>query len=352
MKEVSQFEANLIRTLRCVVGQIPIEQTLPAILREWPCPRCLSRACVELVKDTLAKGIPRFLARQGWNVERFIHDESIVEGRLWQRSPLEHRQLEFSRHTLEWLIWLTAENPGKPESLPNIPWDDCTVGDAVLFLLTFARLRETPAEANLLGTGVIKGNSLVALVFPEAFADQECSSSVEEIGRWFRPDRAWLLEALQPWSRMRWLETETEKRRVLSRDELQNVGAAQQAILDAYLDAADRSGRRDLTRFVMDVAVDLLRSSTDDDRANWFDRVDVGDLRIADRQSVYESGLVLLRSLSRLDQWNQSARNIGFYDEEYEASQLWKSDWEKWNGDSVCRQAREIVDSLAEFTVS
>lgn len=350
MKEVSQFEANLIRILRCFVGQSPIEQTLPVILREWPRPRCLSRACVDLVQDSLAKGIPLFLARQGWNVERFVRDESIAEGRLWERSPIDHRRLEYSEHTLNWLMWVTAENAGKPDELPAIPFDGCTVGDAVLFLLVYARLRKTPAEGHLRRTPLFRANPLVLLVFPDAFANQRLDATAE-IGRWFRPEQAWVLEALQPWLRMRWLEIETEKRQMVSREELQLVGAAQQTVLDAFLDAADRAGRRDLTRFVMDVAGELLRTSAASTGANWFEYVEVSDLRIADRQSVYESGLVLLRTLSRFDKWNQSARGIGFYDEEYEASQLWKSDWERWNGDSVCRQAREVVESLAEFSV-
>lgn len=350
MKEVSQFEANLIRILQCSVGQSPVEQTLPIILRRWSRPRCLSRACVDLVKDSLAKGVPLFLARQGWRVDRFVRDESIVAGRLWERSPVDHRQLEYSEHTLTWLMWVTAEHAGNPDELPAISFDDCTVGDAVLLLLTFARLRQTPAEPHLRRMSIFRDNPLVLLLFPDAFAHEKLDAAAE-LGRWFRPERAWLLEALQPWLRLHWLEIETEKRQMHSRDDLQSVGTAQQTVLDAYLDAADRAGRRDLIRFVMDVAIELLRTGTSQVGVKWFDLVEVGDLRIADRQSVYESGLVLLRSLARFEQWNQTARTVGFHDEDYQASQLWKSDWEQWNGDSVCRQAREVVESLAEFSV-
>ncbi len=70
VKEVSQFEAQLIRILRCLLGHSPVEQTLPAILRECPRPRCLSRACVELAKDSLRQGVPLVLARAGWNTDR------------------------------------------------------------------------------------------------------------------------------------------------------------------------------------------------------------------------------------------------------------------------------------------
>lgn len=350
LKEVSQFEANLIRILRCLLGDSPIEQSLAVILRGWSRPRCLSRACVDLVQDSLAKGVPLFLARQGWNTERFLRDESVVSGRLWQRSRPEHLQLDYSRNALKWLIWLTAENPATPIALPNIAFEDCTSGDAVLFLLSFARLRETPAVSKLVLMPVFAENPLVRLVFPDAFASQEFGGA-PELESWFQAERSWLLEALQPWLRLRWLQIERLKQQITSWEELQSVGEAQQTILTAYLDAADNVGRRDLTRFVMDVAARLLRSSAGRDQ-KWFEQVVVDDLRIADRQNVYETGLVLLRSVDRFQKWNQSARGVGFYEEEYAASQLWKSDWEKWNGDSVCRQARDVVKSLAEFRVS
>lgn len=352
MREVSQFEANLIRILRTIVGQDPIDQSLPIIQRELERPRCLSRACVELVQDTLARGVPHLLARQGWHRDRAIRGESVVEGRLWQRAKSEQLALEYSRNSLEFLIWLTSETPVRPGSKPKIRFEECSTGDTVLLLLAFTSLRQIEqARPNLIRIPVFLANPLVGLMFPDDFTDEEFLGA-PEFGPWVEPERSWLLEAMQPWLRERWFEIETEKRQLIERESLQAVGTAQQAILETFLEAADRAGRRDLARFIMDVAGRLLRAHAGiDGNQPWFERVEVGDLRIADRQAVYESGFVLLRSLKRFDAWNDAARSIGFYDEEYETSQLWKSDWERWNGDAVVRQAREVVQTTAEFNV-
>lgn len=352
MKEVSQFEANLIRILRTIVGQTPVDQSQPIILREMDRPRCLSRACVQLVQDTLATGVPLLLARQGWHSERTIRGGRVVDGRLWQRATLEQLSLDYSPHSLEFLIWLTAENPAHVGTRPKIPVESCTRGDCVLLLLAFICLREIPqALPNLIHRPVFLTNPLVTLTFPDDFADAVFAGA-PEFRPWVAPERAWLIEAMQPWLRDRWFEMEIQKRRLTASEKLKAIGDAQQAVLDAFLTTCGQADRRDLARFVMDVAVRLLRSHSGmDGNQPWFERVQVGDLRIADRQAVYEAGFALLRSLERFDQWNQSARGIGFYDEEYETSQLWKSDWERWNGDAIVRQAREIVQSTAEFQV-
>src|SRR4051812_387856 len=112
MKEVSRFEANLLRVLRGIV-----QQTSVAALLEKPMPRpgCLGRAAVELIEDTLRKGVVQWLARQGWRRERFLRDGRPVDGRLWQRTPPSQLVLRFSPWTLEFLLQLvggTLATPG------------------------------------------------------------------------------------------------------------------------------------------------------------------------------------------------------------------------------------------------
>ncbi len=364
VKDVSKFEANLIRILRCFLGQSPIEQSLSIILGPEPRPKCLSRACVELVKDSLAKGVPLFLARHGWRTERYIRDESVVEGRLWQRTQLEQLRLDYSQQAMEWLIWVTAECPAQPKSWPNstrkdasdddivarFELDGSTTGDSLLFLLSFSNLRDTQAVQTLIRLPSFNCNPLIGLLFPDAFTGEQFVGT-PDFAAWFQPDRVWVLEALQPWLCERWLDLEKTKRRLQSNERLRSIGNAQQLILEAFLEEAHKAGRHDLARFVMDVAVLLLRNTAGQTQQNWFPQVDVGELRMADRQNIYEAGLVLLRNLDRLNKWNQAARTVGFYDEEYETSQLWKSDWERWDGDTICARANEVVDAMAEFNV-
>lgn len=352
LKEVSQFEANLIRILRTILGQTPIDQTMAVIFSQSDRPRCLSRACIELVKDSLSKGMPLFFARQGWIRERFIQGDSIVEGRLWQRTEIEQLALEYSRNSIEWLIWLTSEDLTQPSTKAGIAPDDCTTGDALLFLLTFDRLRLTAASPILQKISLFRASPLATLLFPDEFSNESVPDSVD-FDAWFTPQQSWILEALQPWLCKRWFEVEAAKQQLVSHITLLAIGNRQRSVLTSYLDAAEKSGRRDLTRFILETAARILRPSlATQNHQSWFANVQMQDLRMADRQQVYESANALFRSLERLDSWNQAARTTSFYDEGYTTSQLWKSDWEQQNGDAVCQEAKKIVQSLTEFSLS
>ena len=108
MKSISRFEVNLLRVLRAVVQQAPVEHVLPLLVKPLPRPKCLSRDAVDLVEDTLAKGCVQFLARRGWMRERFMRAGTSTEGRLWQRSTPAELGLAFSPHALEFLLQLVV----------------------------------------------------------------------------------------------------------------------------------------------------------------------------------------------------------------------------------------------------
>jgi hypothetical protein len=55
---------------------------------------------------------------------------------------------------------------------------------------------------------------------------------------------------------------------------------------------------------------------------------------------------VVVRQLHRLQRWERQARSVGYFDENYAASQLWKSDWEYWHGDQLCRRAHILLREL------
>ena len=119
MQSVSRFEANLLRLLYYFMRREPQERALPLLEERRPVPACLSRTAVRLVQEALAKGTTFLLAHGtiggGWRVERHLrgelNKEKPAEGRLWHRTPPEQLGLTFSRHSLELLIWLTAEQP-------------------------------------------------------------------------------------------------------------------------------------------------------------------------------------------------------------------------------------------------
>ena len=52
-----------------------------------------------------------------------------------------------------------------------------------------------------------------------------------------------------------------------------------------------------------------------------------------------------------LEQWQQQARSVGFFDSDYPSSQLWKQEWETCNGDQVALRARQAIDMLEPLRV-
>src|SRR5213596_3006476 len=52
---------------------------------------------------------------------RFLRNGQPRDGRLWDRSSPEDLALAFSRHALEFLIWITAQKPGDNEPPISVP---------------------------------------------------------------------------------------------------------------------------------------------------------------------------------------------------------------------------------------
>ncbi|MEK6236600.1 MAG: hypothetical protein N2C14_17975, partial [Planctomycetales bacterium] len=65
-----------------------------------------------------------------------------------------------------------------------------------------------------------------------------------------------------------------------------------------------------------------------------------------ERLEAQREALALLHVLQRLGSWQERARSISFIDEGYTASQLWKADWERFEGDRVSRIAQETIREL------
>lgn len=345
MKSVSRFEAEMLRLLRALLGHAPAEQALRIIMRNRERPRCLSRNAVELAQDTLSKGVVLWFAESGWRRETFLRNDSAVTGRLWERTPAADRELDFSRASLDWLIWLTASHPGTSTWEP--PVETLTTGDEILLAITFDRLADFPAARTLTDQPIFQSRALPQLLWPEHFG-RNFAGAVDFFS-WFEPDRVWVLEALQNSLVQRWFDMEHAKCSMVEWEELRQHGQRQSAVLERFLGAVEQTHRWDLARFLLVAAIRLLHRVLP--RDPWFPNINLSGLRFADRSAVYDAGLLLLRKVSRLESWEQAARGVGYLDDHYAASQLWKSDWERLNGPAVARTAGEILDRHVAFRV-
>ena len=117
-------------------------------------------------------------------------------------------------------------------------------------------------------------------------------------------------------------------------------------MLAGYLDAIEKAGRRDLARFVLEVFARLPRSPGTTTEFWIGGLLGSGPARLAERLKIQRCALVFLQQATRLRQWEQQARETGFFDEDYAAGKFWLGEWERLNAAETTARALEIVQSL------
>ena len=344
MLNVSRFEANLLRLLWYFLGREPPERALPLLENRCTAPPCLHRNAVHLIQDALSKGCVFLLARRGgWRRERFLRSERVIEGRLWERTPPDELGLTFSAHTLRFLIWITANRPGDSERGWSAAEDELTLGDRLLLYFAHEGLRNV---AERLGAPVLRTrqpflrHALCWLAFPEDYTASPAGAR-PNFAPWTNSIGAAMLEAVQPELARRWIEVESSKERLTDPQTMRALGLAQERVLMAFLDAIEQAGRMDLARFLLQAAAVLLGPHAH--AGMWTAKLNLTGQRVADRAATYQAATIFLRTLDRLQTWERRARAVGYFDEGYAASQLWKAHWDQVQGDHLIERARGIV---------
>jgi hypothetical protein len=346
MQSVSRFEANLLRLLWYFLRREPAERALPLLEARCAPPSCLHRNAVELVKDALGKGCVYLLAhRGGWRRERFLRGERVVEGCLWERTPPAELGLRFSAHTLEFLIWITANRPGD-RARPWRPREaDLSPGDRLLLYFAHEGLRSAEGlkTHDLRTEPPFVEHGLCWLAYPEDYTAAPLGVR-PNFAPWTNGVGAAMLEALQPELARRWIEVESGKERLADPQAMRVLGQAQQRVLTAFLDALEQAGRMDLARFLLQAASVLLGPHAH--AGMWTAKLNMSGLRVADRTATYQAAMAFLRMLDRLQTWQRRAQSVGYFDEGYTAAQLWKADWEAVQGNQLMEHARAIIGQL------
>jgi hypothetical protein len=344
MQVVSRFESNLLRLLYFFLGREPAERATPLIEARLQPPPCLSRTAVRLAQEALAKGSVYLLAtRGGWRDERFLRSGKGSTGRLWQRTAPADLGLKFSKHSLEFLIWITAARPGDKRSAWSPASEELADGDRLLLYFAHQGLRET---ADSLGGPELRlrppfvDHALCRLAYPEDFTGAPARATPSFLP-WTNGVCAAILEALQPELQARWFEIEGGKSSIAEPERMRTIGRSQERVLTAFLNALEAANRLDLGRFLLAVAARLLGPNADADM--WTRSLQLSGLRLADRAATYAGAAAFLRQLTRLQSLERRAHSVGYFDEGYAASQMWKSDWERFSGDELCERARMII---------
>jgi hypothetical protein len=346
MQTVTRFESNVLRLLYFFLKQEPPERALPLVGNRCDAPQCLSKAAVRLMQEALAKGCTQQLAsRGGWRKESFLRGERPKTGRLWERTEPADLGLKFSRHTLEFLVWIAAQQPGKDKSW-RPAHDELTPGDRILLFFAYEELRQGPKSdgvEEMLERQPLSQHGLLWLAYPEDYGS--AAPHVEpNFAPWTSGVGACMLEALQRHLAARWVQVEKEKARISNYDDMRARGRSQERVLTAFLDAVEKAARLDLARFLLRAASQLLGPEAEPQM--WVGALNHAGQRLADRAAVISYALVFLRQMERFQRWDRQARGVGYFDEGYHAAQLWKADWEQYEGDRLCEHAQNVIRRL------
>jgi hypothetical protein len=273
----------------------------------------LGPAAAALLRDALAKGSVRALARLGgWRRGQCLHGEEVRSGRLWERHPLV--PLAFTDACPALLQWLAARPPTPLAEGPRTP------ADALLWLLALQALHPSPAAAALAAQPAARTCALAWLGAPDVLT--AASPAPPPLPLDFAPllagDGA-LLEALQPALAWRWLQLSQAPGTAAPPAAEAEARAARweaaEGVLQAFLTAADGAGRRDLASFVVDAAVASLARPAAPPPLD-------AALPLALRGRLLRASGLLLRALGRLEAWRGQHRRVGFVDDGYAAAQF------------------------------
>ncbi len=355
---LSRFETELLWILQFLLRRGPENRAFTLLTATTPEPPCLSRASVEIVKSTLSRGCISLLARtSGWWKERHLKGEKVVEGRIWERHTTEELKLEFSEYPLRLLIWLTSENVAVPQTTTKKkdkkkekekknwpkPEQGLTAADMLFLFYTFGALRLKDTIKYMSSLSVFRKNALCRLGFPDDFADAP-PPKAEDFAIWAKAPGAYYLEGLQNELRERWIEIEKAKGKIHQWERMQAVGRSQEHTLNAFFDAIDGAHRIDLARFLFPTMYRLIPENAQPQW--WTGQLTSAGTRLQDRTDTYNAALVVPRMMTRLRQWEQRAAAVGYFDDEYAASQLYKQDWERWNGSLLYQRTQTLLDTI------
>lgn len=339
----------MISVLQAIVGLAPVEPIFPWIAERMPRPKSLSRNAVELVAESLKTGCALTLARAGgWRRERYLRNGVPRDGRLWDRSTPEELGLHFTRHSLDWLVWLTSAPPddGSGFSVQNPA--ELSAGDLLLLFLSYRVLRDSEFSRVVPALPVIAAHGLIRLAFPEDFAGAEFGP---DLAPWVSGSGALIVESLNRWIADRWIEMLHRQREIGDWQELAALGREQERVLTTFSIAADSSGRWDLMRFVLPIAAAALPvDGTKDLFCGGLQGT--GPSRLADRVDVLRMSVALPRQVLRMCDWKSRARAIGYVDEGYAAAQLWLADWERFHGDELAERAERVIGEIEPLNVN
>ncbi len=347
LRKVSRFEQDVIRIARFIYGAIPFEQISPIFQTKSTPPPCLSRNCVELVQDTLSKGtILRLIRMGGWRPDSYLRGNQIVKQRVWDRFALRERSLAFSDQPLAFLRWIATE----PQNKLSTGWDygdtQFTPADQLFFAFVLDAFRPDPTRYEVFRhLKPFANNPFCWLLRPSDFVGPT-PATVPSLRTLFSGVGLMIFESLQPHLAQQWLTTERLKLQQTDWTLMRQEGECEFNFLSQLLDDAAIAKRTDLARFLLRV-LSRIREANPTSIEFWCGNLRINSPpRLADRIATQTAALALLRQAPMFANWDQRARSIGYFDDDYGTSQLWKEDYEALGGATLNELATLVLRQL------
>jgi len=331
VKRVPNHDVPVIDFVRAAVGVAPVTAHGGIPGQD----RTLAPVSLELVQQTLAKGLVLALARRGgWRRGRFLVDGEVVEGRLWERHP--QLELRFTKYSME-LIFDVLQGPR-----PGAAAGPRTVADEVFAYLVadlLRKLRRPPPPS-------LARAALPWLAAPGWLVAAGRRPPGGSVVRALVTRGAPALEALQDDLTHQLVQEERSKPRARL-EVLLEAGPAQAGILEAYLDAIE--DRPDLARFLLAGAARLAAGAPGPEA--WFDPDPRASL--SRRAEASAAAAAFLRTLERLEAWRRRYAAVRFFEDEHEVAQLFLEDWARLGSEGYARlrAVRERLEAYAPAPV-
>lgn len=345
-------------------------------------PRQLSTNAQTLLQQILAQGIVLYLTKVdgGWS-KSFLRQGVQIQGRLWERHPLEQRAFHFSDATLNLLMWWTSLDPKNVDHwpAPNVSPASLTPTDEFLVFLLLDQVRlchgaESLTFLTLASYPLFQANPWVWLLFPHQMplsvipinikfqkADVLWDDlSVAVVPSWtpcLQGLRAIILEALQELLFQRLTQafpldwpTPTEghlKQRetaVADRcDQFVRRCCLVYTVYRDFMQAAATLKRPDLAQFLLRAIAHLLEEFP---QAHlWWEHIPTKSLTtVQARRRARRLALFLPQLILAFFSWTRYYQSIGFYDDDYRLAQWWLQMWEEYHGDDLVNRMQQFLD--------
>ena len=326
---VTRAEAHLLTIARVAVGLVPPMDVTRLLVTSVTPPGKLGPTARAALSDTLARGTVLSLARQGG----WLEEDSK---RLWERHAAP--PLAFTGNTVRLLSWVLSTPLAEPDSSPLLFKGLVTPAEDFLIASLIDRLRGTRCDALLARQLAVRKLPLTALAHAALMARE---MALDEVPGFDVPTLAPFVEGLRTLLARSWLAAERSKRELVAPDMLSRVGRAQADVLEAWLRAIDRGGRRDLATFLIDTAASWLEI---DRSADELTRSMSLDAPLRERTDARRRAAATLRSLNVLREWDQQHRNVRFIDDGYALAQRLVIDWGRLGERGFTRAANLVAE--------